>query len=433
MKELQPKKRQTLKKKLKWISVGLTALLGLFVVLFILKSEHNNQDSAPIVIIQDTIVPANLLFDINVDSFEVIQSNIKKNEFLANILLPYNIDYGIIDALAKKSESIFDVRRIAVGKGYTLLISADSIKKAAYFIYEIDAVDYVVYDLRDSIVIERKKRPIETRIQTASGIINSSLYQTLQESNANPYLAVKLADIFAWSIDFYRIQKGDWFKVIYEEKFVDDNSIGVGKIEAVEFKHFDRPYLAFGYDVDGRTEYYDEEANSLRKAFLKSPLKFSRLSSRFTMRRFHPVQKRWKAHLGTDYAAPRGTPILATSDGVVIKSAYGRGNGNYVKLRHNSVYETQYLHMSKRNAKVGTQMYQGDVIGYVGSTGLATGPHVCYRFWKNGKQVDHLKEDFPSAEPILPSIKADFMVKRDSLQIDLGLVVIEELKAASDD
>ena len=246
-----------MKKKLKWISVALTALLGFFVVLFILNSEQTSEETAPIVVIQDTIVPINQLFDINVDSFEVIQSTIKKNEFLANILLPYNIDYAIIGALAKKSKSIFDVRRIAVGQDYTLLISKDSLQKAAYFIYEIDAVDYVVYDLRDSIEIVRKKRPIESKIQTASGIINSSLYQTLQESNANPFLAVKLADIFAWSIDFYRIQKGDWFKVIYEEKFVDGNSIGVGKIEVVEFKHFDRSYLAFGYDVDGRTEYYD--------------------------------------------------------------------------------------------------------------------------------------------------------------------------------
>lgn len=415
-----------MKKRLKWIIVGLTAVLGVFVVLFVIKSEQKTIEPAAAVLVQDTIVPANLLFEIDIDSFDVIQSTIKRNEFLANILLPYSIDYGTIDALAKKSKAIFDVRRIAVGQDYTLLIGKDSTRKAAYFIYEIDAVDYVVYDLRDSIVIERKKRPIETKMQTAAGIINSSLYQTLQESNANPFLAVKLADIFAWSIDFYRIQKGDWFKVIYEEKFVDGNSIGVGKIEAVEFKHFDRSYLAFGYDVEGKREYYDEEANSLRKAFLKSPLKFSRLSSRFTMRRFHPVQKRWKAHLGTDYAAPRGTPILATSDGVVIKSAYGRGNGNYVKLRHNSVYETQYLHMSKRNAKVGKQVRQGDVIGYVGSTGLATGPHVCYRFWKNGKQVDHLREDFPSAEPISPEIKAAFELKRDSLQTDLNTITIDD-------
>ena len=238
-------------------------------------------------------------------------------------------------------------------------------------------------------------------------------------------MAVKLADIFAWSIDFYRIQKGDWFKVIYEEKFVDNESIGIGKIEAVEFNHFERSFYAFNFEKVGNSEYYDEEANSLRKAFLKSPLKFSRLSSRFTMRRFHPVQKRWKAHLGTDYAAPRGTPIMATSDGVVIKSSYTRGNGKYVKLRHNSVYETQYLHMSKRNVKEGQQVRQGDVIGYVGSTGLATGPHVCYRFWKNGKQVDHLREDFPSAEPIADSLKADFMQLKDSLQLKLNEVQLK--------
>ena len=408
-----------MKKKLKWISVALTALLGLFVVLFILKSQNNSAKPEVIEVVTDTLPPAKLMYGITVDSFTVVESKIEKNEFLANILLPYNINYVTIDQLAKKSKTIFDVRKIAVGKNYTLLLSKDSLPKAEYFIYEIDAIDYVIYDLRDSIDIVRKQKPVETKIRTASGSINSSLYQTLQEADANPYLAVKLADIFAWSIDFYRIQKGDEFKVIFEEKFVDGKSIGVGKIEAAEFKHFDRSFFAFGFDVDNKREYYDEEANSLRKAFLKSPLKFSRLSSRFTMRRFHPVQKRWKAHLGTDYAAPRGTPIMATSDGVVIKSSYTRGNGKYVKLRHNSVYETQYLHMNRRNVKVGQQVRQGDIIGYVGSTGLATGPHVCYRFWKNGKQVDHLREDFPSAEPISPEIKEAFILKRDSLQKSL--------------
>jgi murein DD-endopeptidase MepM/ murein hydrolase activator NlpD len=223
--------------------------------------------------------------------------------------------------------------------------------------------------------------------------------------------------------------KGHWVKVIYQERFVDGKSIGVGKIEAAEFNHFDRSFFAFNYAIDGKDDFYDEEANSLRKAFLKSPLKFSRLSSRFTMRRFHPVQKRWKAHLETDYAAPRGTPIMATGDGVVIKSAYGRGNGNYVKLRHNSVYETQYLHMTKRNVKVGKQVRQGDVIGYVGSTGLATGPHVCYRFWKNGKQVDHLRQDFPSAEPISPEKKEDFLKLRDAFQLKLKEVTIEKVES----
>ena len=414
-----------LKKKLRWISIGLTALLGVFVVLFIYRSNQNAEIEPIVAVEKDTVAAPTLLFEIPIDSFEVVQSNIQKNEFLANILLPYGIDYVTIDELAKKSKPIFDVRRMAVGKPYTLLLSKDSLRKAQYFIYQIDAVDYIVYDLRDSILIEQRQKEVISKSRVASGIINSSLYQTLQEANANPYLAVKLADIFAWSIDFYRIQKGDWFKVIYEEKFVDNESIGIGKIEAVEFNHFERSFYAFNFEKVGNSEYYDEEANSLRKAFLKSPLKFSRLSSRFTMRRFHPMQKRWKAHLGTDYAAPRGTPIMATSDGVVIKSSYTRGNGKYVKLRHNSVYETQYLHMSKRNVKEGQQVRQGDVIGYVGSTGLATGPHVCYRFWKNGKQVDHLKEDFPSAEPIADSLKADFMQLKDSLQLKLNEVQLK--------
>lgn len=415
-----------MKKNLRWISVGLTVLLGVFVLLFIFNSDRNKEEPIAVVPTEDTITPPNLLFDIEVDSFEVIQSNIQRNEFLANILLPHGIDYVTIDALAKKSKSVFDVRRIAVGKPYTLLLSNDSLKKAEYFIYQIDAVDYVVYDLRDSVSIERKQKEVITKSRTVSGIINSSLYQTLQEADANPFLAVKLADIFAWSIDFYRIQKGDWFKVIYEEKFVDEESIGVGKIEAVEFNHFDRSYYAFNFEKEGKFEYYDEEANSLRKAFLKSPLKFSRLSSRFTMRRFHPVQKRWKAHLGTDYAAPRGTPIMATSDGVVTKSSYTRGNGKYVKIRHNKAYETQYLHMNKRNVKVGQQVRQGDIIGFVGSTGLATGPHVCYRFWKNGKQVDHLREDFPTAEPIAVENKSEFLVLKDSLKVKLDSVKIDK-------
>lgn len=414
-----------MKKKLRWISGGLTALLGIFVVLFILNSKGKDEVVEHTEVNADTIPPPTLLFDIEVDSFNIIQNKVQKNEFLANILLPHNVSYVTIDQLATKSKEIFDVRKIAVGKEYTLLTKKDSAQTAQYFVYQINDIDYVVYDLRDSIQITKGEKEVVTEQRQIAGTINSSLYQTLQENGGNPFLAVRLSDVFAWSIDFYRIQKGDWFKVIYQERFVDGKSIGVGKIEAAEFNHFDRSFFAFNYAVDGKDDFYDEEANSLRKAFLKSPLKFSRLSSRFTMRRFHPVQKRWKAHLGTDYAAPSGTPIMATGDGVVTKSAYGRGNGNYVKIRHNSVYETQYLHMSKRAAKVGKQVRQGDIIGYVGSTGLATGPHVCYRFWKNGKQVDHLRQDFPSAEPIAPEKKDDFIQLKDSMQMKLNAISVE--------
>lgn len=390
-----------MKKKLKVVSQVLTVLLGVLVVLFV--QRHNAESTESEILEENPVteeVAPSLLFEIPIDSFDVVQAKIKKNEFLANILLPYGIDYVTIDALAKKSADVFDVRKMVAGKNYTILASKDSLSKAQYFIYQPNAVEYIVYDLRDSIRIYSGEKEVTIKEQEVSGVINSSLYVTLQEAKVSPYLAVELSEIFAWSIDFYRIQKGDWFKAVYEQKYIDGEPVGIGEVLAVEFNHFGRSFYGFYFDQNGKDDYFDEESNSLRKAFLKSPLKFSRLSSRFTMRRFHPVQKRWKAHLGTDYAAPTGTPIMSTGDGVVTKASYTKGNGKYVKIRHNSVYSTQYLHMSRRNVKVGQQVKQGDIIGYVGSTGLATGPHVCYRFWKNGKQVDHLREDFPSAEPI---------------------------------
>lgn len=415
-----------MRKKLRFISRILTAILGIAVLLFILRYNYDQKEEplAQVEVINSTPEPT-LAFGIAIDSLEVIESQFKRNEFLANVLLPYQIDYVTIDKLAKKSKSVFDVRKMAAGKKYTILASKDSVKKAHYFIYQPNAIDFVVYDLRDSIKIYTGEKEVEIIEKSISGVIYSSLYECLQKADANPYLAVELSEIFAWSIDFYRIQKGDWFKAIYEEKYVDGEAIGIGKILAVEFNHFDRSYLGFYFNQEGKEDYFDEEANSLRKAFLKSPLKFSRLSSRYTMRRFHPVQKRWKAHLGTDYAAPTGTPIMCTGDGVIIAASYTRGNGNYVKVKHNSVYTTQYLHMSKRKAKVGTSVKQGDIIGYVGSTGLATGPHVCYRFWKNGKQVDHLRQDFPSAEPVQEKFMKSYQLRMENLQTQLAEVSIE--------
>ena len=341
-------------------------------------------------------------YGLNLDSFIVHKNIIKPNEFLANILLKHHVPYPEIDRLAKASSSVFDVKKIASGKNYTILCKKDSLEKAQYFIYDINAIDYVVYDMSDSLYIYKGKKEVVTEINTASGTIKSSLYQTLADANVSTVLAIEMADVFAWTIDFYRIQKGDWFKVVYQEKFVDGKSIGIGKVLASNFNHYNKDFFACRFIQDSIPDYFDAEANSLRRAFLKSPLKFGRLTSGFTMRRFHPVQKRNKPHLGTDYAAPTGTPIMATGDGVVIASAYSKYNGNYVKVKHNSTYTTQYLHMSKRLAKVGQHVSQSDIIGYVGSTGLATGPHVCYRFWKNGSQTNHLKEDFPPSEPVKP-------------------------------
>jgi murein DD-endopeptidase MepM/ murein hydrolase activator NlpD len=341
-------------------------------------------------------------FGLPTDSFNIVENTVQRNDFLATILQPYNVENITIASLAQKSKPIFDVRRIAAGNQYTIFCTKDSVQKAVYFVYQPNAIDYIIYDLRDSITVTKGKREVTTKIETASGTITSSLYEALENAGTDPSLAMKLADIYAWSIDFYKIQQGDFFKVVYEQRYVKDERVESGQVKSAIFSHEGDTFYAFYFEPDSLQagDYFDETGKSLRKAFLKAPLKFSRITSRFTMRRFHPVQKRYKAHLGTDYGAPTGTPIIATGNGTVIESTFNRNNGNYVKVRHNNTYTTQYLHMSRRAVKRGQSIRQGQVIGYVGSTGLATGPHVCYRFWKNGQQVDPYRQKFPAATPI---------------------------------
>ncbi len=369
-------------------------------------------------------------FGLPVDSFTVIEKTIERNEFLANILELYQVDDPTIALLAIKSKGVFDIRNIRAGNQYTVFCTKDSLQKALYFVYQPNAIDYVVYDLRDSISIYTGKRTVTTRTLTASGKIEGSLYETFKKAGADPGLAMKLADIYAWSIDFYSIHEGDWFKVVYEQQYIKEEPVELGAIRSAVFSHDNEPFYAFYFQSDTTQpgEYYDEQGKTLRRFFLKAPLKFSHITSRFTMRRFHPVQKRWKAHLGTDYAAHSGTPIIATGGGVVVESAFSRFNGNYVKIRHNNTYTTQYLHMSRRAAKKGQHVRQGQVIGYVGSTGLATGPHVCYRFWKNNKQVDPLRQKFPSAEPISQSSLPVFDQYKQEQRQQLETIKIEAIQ-----
>ena len=345
---------------------------------------------------------AEILYGFSTDTLLVTRAEIGHNEFLSNILSRHNVNYGLIDKISKESRDIFDVRKLQSGKSYCILSSKDSTAKC--FIYEPNEVEYVVYDFSnsDSLVIYKHQKPVEVRERAISGVINSSLYTAMQRNGGDPTLAISLSEIYAWTIDFYRIQPGDKFKVIINEQFVEGKPIGFGKIKAAYFQHKGEDFYAFPFEQNGVKSYYDEKSKSLKKAFLQAPLKFSRISSRYSARRLHPVLKTNRPHLGTDYAAPSGTPIMTTGDGVVIAAGYTRGNGKYVKVKHNDTYTTQYLHMSKFAAgiKKGRRVRQGEVIGYVGSTGLATGPHVCYRFWKHGKQVDPFKEKTPPAEPI---------------------------------
>lgn len=341
-------------------------------------------------------------YGIRYDTLKREEKKVKRNQNLSQILREYSISYQIIDKVAKKSKDVFDVRGIKTGNAYCVLYSDDSTKCARYFIYEKNPIDFVVYDLQDSLRVYEGKKDVTIKEKTAAGVIDNSLYMTTQENNLSPLLPVELSEIYAWAIDFYRIKEGDRFKVIYEERYVDGESIGIGDIKAAVFRHKDEDYYAFRFQQEGKSDYFDREANSLRKAFLKAPVRYSRITSGYTERRYHPVQKRYKAHRGVDYAAPTGTPIRATGDGTIIAARYGKYNGRFVKIRHNSTYSTQYLHMNriKSGIRRGVRVKQGDVIGFVGSTGLATGPHVCYRFWKHGQQVNPMTQDIPASEPV---------------------------------
>lgn len=343
-----------------------------------------------------------LLYGLPVDSFKIVGDKVKKNQFFSDLITSHGISYAMMNKMVHNGKEHFDVRRLRAGRDYTVFEKKDSTEKALIFVYEIDRVNYIVYDLRDSLNIYTAKKPVKLVEKSASGVISSSLYLTLDQQGYNPELAITLSEVYAWSIDFYHIQKGDRFKVIYDELVVDGESVGIKRIKAAYFEHFKKQYYAIQFSQEDHLGYYDQENRSVRRQFLKAPVKFSRISSRYSLRRYHPVQKRNKPHLGTDYAAPKGTPIYSTANGVIQQARYSKYNGNFVKVKHNSVYTTQYLHMSKikRGIRPGVRVNQGDIIGFVGSTGLATGPHVCYRFWKNGNQVDPYRQKLPKADPI---------------------------------
>ncbi len=364
------------------------------------------------------------------NDFEVVRDTIRNGDSFGVILGTHGVDPNKIFEIVNKVRDTLNPRRIVVGKPYVILKERDSARTPKAFIYENDLVNYTVVDLRDSINAYTAKKPVTITKKTVAGSINSSLSEAMQEAGLNYLLAHEMSNIYQWSIDFFRLQKGDRFKLVYNEKYINDTIYaGIENIEAAVFYHEDKPYYAFNFMVDsisGSRDYYDEKARPLQSFFLKAPLDFFRISSRFSPNRFHPVQKRWKAHKGTDYAAAHGTPIKSTANGVVIASSYTAGNGNYVKIKHNETYTTQYLHMSKRAVRQGERVKQGEVIGYVGSTGLATGPHVCYRFWKNGVQVDPFRQNLPSAEPIDDKYIPAYFAAIEPLKEKLGQIKFKE-------
>jgi len=411
-------------------SKGLATLIALLVVIFF-TAEYTLQFSTESLMAQpkeaaavpgaaateeeEVPEPAPIVYGIPTDTLEIVEAEIKRGESLSEILSHYNITPVQIDQLAKKSKDIFNLRRIAAKRSYTLLHGLDAAQTAQYFIYEPNALEYIIYDLRGEMTVTKVKRDMEVLERTLAGEIKNSLFESIVAAGGSPQLVNKFADIYAWRLNLNRIQPGDKFKLIYDEKVVNGTTIGFSNLKAAYFEHSGEPLYAIAFDQGDGTSYYDENGKSMKKAFLKEPLEYSRISSRFTKSRFHPVQKRYKAHLGTDFAAPTGTPIRTVGDGVVLEARYTRGNGYYVKIKHNKTYTTQYLHMSRfaKGMRPGKRVQQGQTIGYVGSTGLATGPHLCYRFWKNGRQVDALRVKLPLADPIRKKYDAEFTAVKD--------------------
>ncbi len=358
-------------------------------------------------------------FGMPVSELSVIESTVRRNETFSDLLTPYGVEFQRIVNLARDGRDTFDVRRLKSGRPYR--VYTDSSGVGRYMVYQPNLASYVVFDLGEEPSVRVEERNVVVRERTIEGTIEESLYMTLINQDIHPTVANRMADVFAWQIDFSRLQKGDSFRIVFEEQYVGDHLFDIGEVTAARFVHMNEDYYAFHYQNGDVDEHYDETGKSLRKAFLIAPVEYKRISSGFTYRRFHPVQKRYKAHLGTDYAADPGTPIMATGDGVVTEARYGQYNGNYVKIRHNGTYTTQYLHMQKIKTGIrpGVRVKQGDIIGFVGSTGLATGPHVCYRFWKGGEQVDHRREKIPSVGPIPTQYFADFSVQRDDMMMAL--------------
>ncbi len=352
-----------------------------------------------------------LIYGYNKDSVNIFKNTIRRNQNLSEILRPFKVSFEKINEIALASEKIHDVKKLVANKEYEIIYNKNGDHHAKCMIYHTSAIEYVMYEFSDSVNVSKKQFNVTSIEKTSSGTITSSLYNSLKENGNSTKLAVELSDIYAWQIDFFGIQKGDNYKIVFDELYIGDKYIGTGNIKAAYFKHMNSDYYAFRYKHDGEEEYFDEKGNSLRKAFLKAPLSYRRVSSKFSRSRLHPILKRRMPHLGVDYAAAKGTPVYAIGDGNIIKAKYEGAAGNYVKIKHNSTFTSGYMHLFKfgENIRSGKNVKQGQLIGYVGSTGRSTGPHLDFRIWKNGQAVDPLKLKPPSVKPITKSKLSEYL------------------------
>lgn len=398
--------------------------LFFFSILIIHSCNNAPKDASPVVV-KEKIVKQ---FGYILNNYHVVKDTVRSGDSFGTILEKNNLFYPQIYNIVQKAKQVYDVRNINIGKPYTILFSKDSLRTPELFIYQPNLIEYVLVSLNDSLWAEKKAKAVKLVEFEAEGTITSSLSETMEEKKLSPLLSNELSEIYAWTIDFFRLEKGDNFKIIYTGKYVDDSvSVGLNRIHSAYFEHRKNPFYAIEFETDpkrGIFEYFDEKGKNLRRAFLRSPVQFSRISSRYNLkRRIAYYGYRVRPHKGTDFSAPVGTPIRATASGTVIKSSYTRSNGNYVTIKHNATYSTQYLHMKKRGVKKGQFVRQGDYIGTVGMTGNTSGPHVCYRFWKNGRQVDPLRTKLPEAKPISQNLKDKYLTYMKPVKQQLDSIV----------
>lgn len=385
----------------------LICLLILFTA-FSCKREESS------VTISDTELPEAEIYEFGfpISEFESIEGRVERGDFFTTLLVRLGASQSDAYSLSQASRGVFDLKTIKIGNSYRAFYTKGDEKKLAYLVYEDTKTRFVTFGVHDSISVVVSNRETVRRLRYASATINTSLWSDLAASNLPTILAIRLSDIYSWTIDFFGLQRGDSFYALYEELYAGDSFIGVGAVHYAVFNHGGRSFEAIRFIQDESVQYWSREGENLRKAFLKAPLSFTRVSSGFTHARRHPVTRVVRPHTGVDYAAPTGTEVMSIGDGVVIQRGYVGAGGNTVKIRHNSTYTTAYLHLSRfaKGLTVGKRVRQGEVIGYVGSTGLSTGPHLDFRVWKNGTPINPLKMEAPPADPIKNSNREEFKV-----------------------
>ena len=399
--------------------LNILLLLCLFVCISCKKTDkHSAEDEVD----SEWIANQGHLYEygICVDSLDVTKEFIKNGDNLSGIFGRLGFSAKMTDSLCRSSSNVLDPKKLRSGMTYATITKQDSTNAIQYIVFAKSKTDFSIIDLSgDSIKTYEYSKEIRLERQYMEGVITSSLWNNIRANNTDPLLALMISDILAWQVDFFDVKEGDSFRVSYDVAFIDDTTeLYVSSVEGLAFVHQGKEFTAIPFFQDSIREYFDAEGNSLRKEFLKAPLDFFRITSRFSNARFHPILKQYRAHHGVDYAAPTGTPVKTIGDGVVVAKAFDeKGGGNYVKIKHNSVYTTTYMHLSRfgTGIQTGAHVKQGSVIGYVGSTGLSTGPHLDFRVHKNGQPINPLNMESPPSEPVKPALRDSFIIVKNNV------------------